>query len=887
MTIRIKTDTGLRCGYKACLRQPGRPEMAFIVRGRYRLAPGAPVSLVLSDEISDALVAKTREQSEEAAAELEAARLTLGQGSLTGDVFEESDEEQTGAVEYPSDFAEHKPKADLLLRAVCHPPRKTDTECEVVFRVGDWKKSLKVIGHRVWVDRAGGGKHTDPKPIEAIPVDYPHAYGGPGFENNPVGKGHVERLGGEAEELYQPPRSLRSQVMPSQQLANVVHLDGKPHKDGLPAGFAALNPSWPFRSKKLGKKYDREWLDTRAPCFAVDMDWTFFNAAPPDQQLDGYLRGDEEIAFENLHPERSRFTSRLPGQRVRAFVRDAEKNAREIPMKLDTLFADLTDGSLYLTWRGLTPVKEEDLTDVEFGLVVTESLAEAPKPAAEYLAALEAFALDPVGLKDAFPAGLMEVGARVEKLEDASDAELERLLENADGNSPPVAMVKNLTGPLAPAGIEKMDGTWAKAMAQDGVDPAASRAKLLTGLKKSFQKGPVATGSEEAPMPQGTVGIRLPVREGEKPIFPIGNLFREQEKVLLAMKKQLPAEAGPEPAAKIDAALLRIRTNPDLLAADPHYKPYSEDDPPPDEPGPEADLLGRDLSDRDLAGMDLSGADLQCAVLSRTNLKGANLRGAKLGGARLDRVDLRGADLTGVDLTSASFDRVDARGAKLDRTRLDLFRANKSDFSDASFAGAEGLLGSFDRSALPRADFSAATFLLVSFDACDLERAKLGGKLEHVRFDKCKAPAIALGGAELVGTSFNDCEMPGASVGGARGEGAIFYRSQLRKADFQKVELKASHFYGVDAAEASFERAYLPGARFDRAILRDARFDRASLLAADLRKASLTRTSFKKACLRDAKLMQAAGVDVDFEGADMEGTSLQRSAITTAAGGGR
>ncbi len=899
MTIRIQTKTGLLCGYKLALRQPGVPEMAFVVRGRYRLAPGAPLTLVRSDVISDEMIATTRKDSATAADELEETRLALGQESVSGDRYAEADEDQVGELLYPSDFADHKPRADLLLRGTCHPPRRTDIECDVTFRVGDWKKTLKVMGHRVWIDRGVGGKHTDSTPIGSIAVDYAHAYGGPGFANNPVGKGHVEALEGAPEDLYQPPRSERSAVMPSQQLANVLHADGRPHKDGVPAGFGPLSPGWKLRRGKLGKKYDQQWLDTRAPYFATDMDPTYFNAAPPDQQLPGYLRGDEEIAFENLHPGRSKVTARLPGLLVRVFVRDARANAREIPMKLDTLFADLEDGSLYLTWRGITKVEEEDLTDVEYALVVTEPLADARRPTSEHLAALEAFAADPVGLKEAFPAGFMEFADRAKKLENATDAELEAMLENAGGNSPPVAMTKNLFGPILPPGADKdlgkMDAPWAKGMAQEGADPATARAQLLDGLKRSTRGGvgdggaAVAVG---APAPSasasaGAVGMRIPVRGGESVVFPIGNIIREQEKNLLAMKKKLPPEAGPEEGAKIDAALVKIRTHPQLLAADLHYRPYSETDPPPDQPGPGADLQGHDLSDLDLSGMDLSGADIQCAILSRTNLRGANLKGAKLGGARFEQADLTGADLTGVDLTSTSFERVSAKGTRFIGARLDMLRATKCDFEGASFARAEGQLGTFSTSSLARADFTGAKLELCSFEACDLQATRFAARLEHVRFDRCEGRGIILEKAELIGASFNECQLEGAAASGVRGDGAIWFRSSLRKAVFHRADLTAAHFHGVDALEAIFSHANLPDVRFDRAILRQANFERANLLNADLRKAVLTKTSFRRASLHDAKLTETAGADVDFAGADLKGLDLQRSKITFVGAGPR
>ena len=873
MTIRVHTKTGLKFAYKAAFREPRRPEMAFVVRGRYRLQPGLPLVLVRSAEISDALIEKTRAVNPGAATELEEATLSLGQGSISGETHEATDEDHVGAVVYPGDFADYKPRAEVMLRGTCHPPNRTDTECPVSFQVDAWKKTLKVVGHRVWTDRVLGGKHTEPTPIGSIALDYSHAYGGPGFLNNPVGKGHLEKLLGEEKELYQPPRSRRSSVMPSAQLPNVLYADGASEKNLCPAGFGPINANWPLRANKLGKNYDKEWLDTRAPCFASDMDRTYFNCAPPDQQLASYLRGDEELTFENLHPERSRFSVRLPALRVRVFVRDLDANAREIPMKLDTLFADLQDDSLYLTWRGLTPVKEEDLTDVAFGLIVTEPLAEAPRPADAYLAQLEAFAADPIGLKDAFPAGFMEFAESSKKLENATDAELEAMLENADGNSPPVAVAKNIFGKLMRPEINQLDGTWAKAAASEGADPAMMKAKVLQSLKESARGGG-----------RGGIGMRLPVRDGEKLVFPIGNLVREQEKKLLEVKKALPEEGRDAASAKLDGALVKLRTDPIILATDAHYKPYSEDDPPPDEPGPGADLQGRDLSDRDLRGVDLSGADLQCAILAETNLEGVNLKGAKLGGARLCRTNLNGADLTDVDLTSATFDRVSAIGTRFDGVRLDMFRATASDFTDALFARAEGLLASFGESTFTGANFAGAHLNMCSFDTCKVDGARFGAKLERVRFGECEGRGIDLRGAELLATSFNACRLPEADVSGARGEGSIWFGSGLQKARFYKADLVAAHFYNVDAAGADFSWANLPGARFDRAILKEASFERANLRSADLRKAVLTQTCFRSAVLHDAKLTETAGVDVDFTSADMVGVNLQRASLTVVGG---
>src|SRR5262249_12454151 len=120
----------------------------------------------------------------------------------------------------------------------------------------------------------------------------------------------------------------------------------------MPAGFGPLSPHRPDRRAKVGENYGTSYRKKRAPYYADDFDWSYFNAAPPDQQVP-YLRGDEELVFQNLHPAVEVFRSRLPGLRIRAFANDLEGRFREVPMNLDTLLADLDEGALYLVWRGL------------------------------------------------------------------------------------------------------------------------------------------------------------------------------------------------------------------------------------------------------------------------------------------------------------------------------------------------------------------------------------------------------------------------------------------------------------------------------------------------------------------------------------------------------
>src|SRR5262249_9198174 len=158
-------------------------------------------------------------------------------------------------------------------------------------------------------------------PFTEMPLTWANAFGGPGFARNPAGKGHGTI---ELPTIEDPSRLIQRR-------------GDQPE----PAGFGPLNPAWPQRAGKVGREYGKSYRDKRAPYYAEDFDWSYFSAAPADQQLPGYLRGDEELTFVHLHRDATTFSARLPGLRVRAFVKDVEARFREVRLSLDTLFADL------------------------------------------------------------------------------------------------------------------------------------------------------------------------------------------------------------------------------------------------------------------------------------------------------------------------------------------------------------------------------------------------------------------------------------------------------------------------------------------------------------------------------------------------------------------
>ncbi len=789
--------------------------MTAIVRVKLTL-DAFPVP-VRSAAVDRATLDALKAESPADGAKLERALVLRGQGALEADRFRDGDERREGDVVYPSDFADWKPSAEVTVRAsawLASPQVRADVEVVV----GTWSKKLSVVGHRVLVDRVAGGKASDPQAFTRIAIDYAHAHGGPGYANNPIGKGflgHVE----DDRDLYQPPRSERSRVMPSQQLPNVEHARGKAEQGGLPAGFGPINPAWAFRAQKRGKQYDERWLAERAPAPPADFDPTFFFAALPDQILPGFLRGDETVRLKNLVEASSDVRLTLPGLRPRVFVRDTGGKDVEVTMNADTLHLDLEEGALYLTWRGLVPAKDIELSDKAFALVVVEPLGEA-KPASAHLADLDVFANDPTGVERALPTGARAAADQMKKLREADEAELDRMLAN--GPNAMDALLAHL-GPAMEGA--RAQGKAAFQAANDALGADAYREKVKRGIRQG------EGGQSASDAPAKTIA-----RRG------------------VAAAESIGEQTGPSP--EIDASIATLKSV--------EAKSAATDGP---------SFVGEDLTDRDFAGQDLTGASFDGAVLDRTNLRGAKLVRASFRGASFHMTDLTGADLSDADLSQATLHRVTAEKAVFARARLDMVRIRVSKLSGADLSGAKGMMLHVSESDLASAKANGLEVERATFDGCRLEGADLSSaRLVATRFRNCVAPDIDLHAAELTQTGFKSSDLSRASAKSVHGEQTVWLETTLEDSDFSGAVLPLGFFHGAKAARASFQRADLAGARFDKAELDGAHFEKASLHSASLSQASLRRTSFAEASLFRTVFTDTSTASCDMRGAALEGS---------------
>ena len=77
----------------------------------------------------------------------------------------------------------------------------------------------------------------------------------------------------------------------------------------MPIGFGPIAQHWQARVSLAGT-YDEAWEKSRRPLPPADFSPAFFNVAPADQQLDGYVPGEEVRLVNMTTASQDRF--RLP-----------------------------------------------------------------------------------------------------------------------------------------------------------------------------------------------------------------------------------------------------------------------------------------------------------------------------------------------------------------------------------------------------------------------------------------------------------------------------------------------------------------------------------------------------------------------------------------------
>jgi len=742
-----------------------------------------------------------------------------------------------------------KPKGEVLIKGKCFTPNaKPLPACKVRIKIGNINKELFVFGNRYWIKKAGIIPIiSEPEPFTEMDISWENAFGGLGYEKNPIGKG------------YSPIKTKSGkEIHPLPNIEDPNNLITSPSDHPEPASFGPLELTWPQRARKLGT-YDEKWLKERWPWFPNDFDWSYFNAAPLDQQIDNFFKGDEEIYIENMHPEKPQIRAKLPGIRTRCFITQeikGKKIFKEIKLNLDTIWLFPNEEKGILIWHGVTPIASEEADDIEHILIVSEKLEEEPKSLEYYQ-------------------GILFEEIKKEEMEEVEEeVEEEIFLPKRPFFTPEEeALFRE-----AEEKIAVLEARFREKIKKMGLDPDEV-------LKKATEYGPPSddpneiikwaeeqTAIQEQKFHQRLKELGYDPDEvlKQKKKEPVSFSIKQQ---IAKLKENLQKFGIKDP--EIEKKVAEAERNAEEIEKE--FKELIEMFTPIDKKTFLTGIkTGQSFSGKDLTGLDLSNFELKGVDLSEANLEGVNFSGANLEGANLSGAILTNANFSKAKLMKANLKRCDASETNFSKANLTGADLTEADFSEADMSEVNLLNASlndtiFENTKLQKANFVEAIAKGADFTGADLSEAN---------FFKADLTEADFSEAKLDNVNFSQVIATSATFDGAKGKNVVFKGADLKesRAD-EETFFQGANFEGSSFIDACWEGANLSYANFEKANLDGADFTKCDLKGANFYRASAKGTKFSKANLTEAKmvsvnLFQGAMDKAKLINTDLRGSNL-------------
>ncbi len=266
--------------------------------------------------------------------------------------------EKHSSLRYEDDLAPFKTCTDIIVNGTAYAPGGQRAPAwRAGVRVGAVRKYMTVTGPRAWVHAPLLGWSLTPiVPVHRVPLRYELAFGGDGFEANPVGVGYCDPRTADTSQLVAAP-----QLLPEDGRAPVF---GEPYPV---EGFGAIARAWQPRRGRAGS-FGEAWATQEARRLPEDFDGSYWNAANPDLSADAFLRCNEEVTLTALHPEHAELAFRLPSLLVAAGAVHASGFRNASPARLDTVIIDADELRVELSWRVALPLFKGGVESVHIAM---------------------------------------------------------------------------------------------------------------------------------------------------------------------------------------------------------------------------------------------------------------------------------------------------------------------------------------------------------------------------------------------------------------------------------------------------------------------------------------------------------------------------------------
>lgn len=729
---------------------------------------------------------------------------------------------------YPSDFTPRKPRGEILVTGSAYPPPgPTRSAFRAGLQAGAIAKELIVFGPRRW---EGGLLSVRPGPAATpttpVPLSYANAFGGPGSPFNPIGVG---KDGVEMHRFEHPNLPVTT-----------------PAQSAPPAGFGPIPAEWAPRIGRQGT-FTKDYAATRWPWWPEDFDRRFFQTAPEDQQIDGYWRGDEPLVFLNLHPSVPALRCTLPGLHARCFARpisnwrrglsrgDRQFEVSEIPLVLDTIWANPEREKLVLCWRGEFSIRSILFPEIHALWCVLEPIGSSG--ITRDMVAADLAQLDIIDSPPAPPASEEQPPAETPtppEEDSASDPRIRELFSNA-------ATALSALRPQSPESEITDEARQAFADMRKYADWASAHGEEL-----------VAAAQASVP---------------EEEMTP-------------------PAADERDPAAAADAAAARIKELDEKFAeveaslpTSPRWEDFWKDDQMQVEELRKQGAKNIDFSGAPLAGLNLSQIDFSGAVFSGVDLKDVDFSKSSLQGAALDDCDLTGVRFSGTNLSLARLTRARVQGVVWDGALCGSVTFEEIDFRGHDLTGLQAPSASFRKCQMQETTLDRALLPMAEFPDCDLSGTKVRDAiLSGADLRGCPAAGMDFSRSHLEALRADDATtFEGSTFHEVSGTGLIIEGSNISGCDFLRSDLQGARFVGTVAAGARFEKCDLRKTAFDDADLTGARMDFANAMQATFDRADCT-----DAILDGGNLFEASFWESTLHRASWRGAYTPRTRLAAA-----
>ena len=818
------------------------------------------------------------------------------------------------------DMCMPKPKGEVLVVGTCFTPEgKPVPAYEVGLKIGLIDKTLYVFGDRFWERKAGVLKTiSDPPPFTEMAITYENAFGGPDYKKNPLGKGYAPVRTGSGKAIHPLPN-----------IEDPRDLIDSPKKKPDPAGFGQIDLTWPQRMKKVGT-YDQKWLENLFPGLAEDMDYTYFNTAPPDQWLDGFFNGHEGFQIRGMHPEKPHIQANLPGFKSRCFInQETEKGEefKEIKTNLDTVWLFPRAEKGVTVWRGVVEIGTDDAEDILHMLVAYERINEEPRSIGHYKEALlkrldeEKGYLYMIHEEDLIPPGeksglasLMEeakeeesilgenLRRRAEKEKKGAEEKRAQAMEKARAAMEKAGLNPDEVMPSPPPQTPTLE---IPAIDPTNLDPEEimkfmkdAEADALARKDKAMAEAMARKEQAEKKIRElcKTQGLdyekmmkKLKREKPKRPVFSADTAIEKLRKAKQTVEKQVN-ETCARLGIDYETAVTKAKEQPGgktfpIIEMIEKIKTFDPDDPEMIEKLKLAEQKSKETYIKTAHHLPRPGPlspeeaqTLKQAFLA-VHAESKSFDGKDFAGIDLSGIDLKNTDLRGIYLEGADLSGADLTGADLSAAVLAW-----ADLSGATLNNAKMHETCLGVTNLSNAEVKGSDLTEGILSKCDLTGTDFSGSiLDKVEFTEATFNNTNLSNTNLTEAIFLETDFSGTDFSGANLTGTHFIKPILDGANFSGAKAESVNFIEASCEQAVFKDAELTNVRFPKsANLKGADFSGAVLDNANMMEADLTGATFMKASLKNANLMQANLNHADLTGITARNASFMKADLSDA-----